>query len=156
MPLARVLLGGPNNYRWRSYRETLDAAGFTARLTTRGIDCISTLRTFRPTVLVVDPNIPWGGGDGVLAVRDAEPGLNRNLVMILTAGCDRSLLYRMSNYLIDDLVWQPASAADLHRRLVQLLEIKREVVARHEPLSFSGCSTTSPPARRVVRIVDRG
>lgn len=136
MPPVRVLLAGPNNYRWRAYHETLNATGFTARFTSNGLECVAVLRAFRPDVLVLDPNISWGGGDGVLAVRDEELGLNQNLVMILTAGCDSSLLYRMSNYAIDDLVWQPISGFDLKRRLERLLSWQREVITGREVVNF--------------------
>ncbi len=136
MPTVRVLLAGPNNFRWREYHETLNATGFTARLTSDGLECVAVLRAFRPNVLVLDPSIPWGGGDGVLAVLDEEPGLNQNFVMILTAGCDSSLLYRMSNYAIDDLVWQPALAAVLQRRLERLLSWQREVITGREVVSI--------------------
>lgn len=130
MSSVRVLLAGPNNYRWRSYQQTLNEAGFTARITNDGLECVAVLRAFRPDVLVLDPNIPWGGGDGVLAVRDEEPGLNQNLVMIVTAGCDSSLLYRMSDYAIDDLIWQPTSATELKRRLDRLLELERRIASQ--------------------------
>jgi len=76
----------------------------------------------------LDPNIPWGGGDGVLAVRDEEPELKDNLVMILTAGCESDLLYRLSEYVIDDFVGQRVSATFLQWRLERLLEFQHEVV----------------------------
>lgn len=140
MSPVRVLLAGPSNYRWRAYHETLDATGFSARITSDGMECVAVLRAFRPNVLVLDPNIPWGGGDGVLAVRDEEPGLNQNLVMILTAGCEPSLLYRMSDYAIDDLVWQPISGLDLKRRLERLLELERRFVSQPAPVHIAeGC-----------------
>ena len=130
MPALRVLLAGMNNSRWRGYRETLDAAGFTARFTSNGVECVAVLRNFRPHVLVLDPNILWGGGDGVLAIRDEEFGLNHNLVMILTAGCEPSLLYRISDYSIDDLIWQPTTSRELMQRLDGLLELQRQDVAQ--------------------------
>lgn len=136
----RILLAGANNYRWRSYQERLRADGFESRLVTNGLDCVAALRGFHPEVLVLDPNIPWGGGDGVLAVRNDEPELNNNLVMILTAGCEPSLLYRMSDYAIDDLVWQPISAAALQRRLERLLELRQEFVTELAVTDLSdGC-----------------
>lgn len=140
MSSVRVLLAGPNNYRWRAYHETLDASGFSSRLASNGLECVAALRVFRPNVLVLDPNILWGGGDGVLAVRDEERGLNQNLVMILTAGCEPSLLYRMSDYAIDDLVWQPISSLDLKRRLERLLDLERTFANQAAPVHFAeGC-----------------
>jgi DNA-binding response OmpR family regulator len=114
-----------NNSRWQSYHDHLRSSGNSVRLVFDGIECASALRKFRPNVLVLDPNIPWGGGDGVLAIRDEEPELDQTQVMILTAGCDSSLLYRMSNYAIDDLVWQPVSASLLQQRLERLLKFQR-------------------------------
>lgn len=123
---VRILLAGESNYRWRSYHKRLDEAGFSVRLTNSGVDCVTALREFHPKVLVLDPNIPWGGGDGVLAVRNKEPELKNNLVMILTARCEPGLLYRLSAYPIDDLAVKPISAAILQQRLEHLLEIQRE------------------------------
>jgi len=144
MSPVRILLAGLNNYRWRSYQKRFDAAGFSTRLTSSGIDCVAALREFRPNVLVLDPNIPWGGGDGVLAVRDEEPELRNNLVMILTSRYDPGLLYRLSDYAIDDLVGQPLSAAFLQWRLERLLELQRDA---------STCLTNPPlqasPSRNV-------
>lgn len=140
MASVRVLLAGPKTYRWRAYHETLDSWGFSTRLTSDGLDCVAMLRAFRPDVLVLDPNIPWGGGDGVLAVRDEEPGLNQNLVMLVTASCEPSLLYRMSDYAIDDLVWQPISGLDLKRRLERLLDLERTFARQATPMHCpEGC-----------------
>ena len=123
---VRILLAGSTNYRWRSYLTRLDDAGFSVRLTYSGVDCVTALREFRPDVLVLEANIPWGGGDGVLAVHDEEPELKNNLVVILTSRCESGLLYRLSDYPIDDLVGLPISAAGLQRRLERLLELRRE------------------------------
>jgi CheY-like chemotaxis protein len=123
---VRILLAGSTNYRWRSYLTRLDDAGFSVQLTYSGVDCVTALREFRPDVLVLEANIPWGGGDGVLAVRDEEPELKNNLVVILTSRCESGLLYRLSDYPIDDLVGLPISAARLQRRLERLLELRRE------------------------------
>lgn len=140
MSALRILLAGANTYRWRSYQERLRGEGLDSQLVTNGVECVAALRDFRPAVLVLDPNIPWGGGDGVLAVRDDEPELNNNVVMILTAGCEPSLLYRMSDYAIDDLVWQPISAVALQRRLERLLELRQESVAEWAVTNVSeGC-----------------
>lgn len=123
---VRILLAGSTNYRWRSYHKRLDDAGFSVQLTNSGVDCVTALREFQPNLLVLDPNIPWGGGDGILAVRDEEPELKNNLVMILTSRCEPGLLYRLSDYVIDDLVGQPISATFLQWRVQRLLELQRE------------------------------
>lgn len=127
-PSHRILLAGANNYRWRAYHDRLRANGVEAHWVTSGVECIAALREFQPHVLVLDPLILWGGGDGVLAVREDDPELRDNLVMILTSGCEPSLLYRMSDYVIDDLVWQPVTATLLEHRLNRLLQQYRSEV----------------------------
>ena len=39
---------------------------------TNGLECVSHLRKCPPHVLVLDPSIPWGGGEGVLALMREE------------------------------------------------------------------------------------
>lgn len=137
MSPVRILLAGLNNYRWRSYHRRLDDSGFSVRFTNTGVDCVAALREFRPNVLVLDPNIPFGGGDSVLAVRDEEPELKANVLMILTARCEPSLLYRLSAYRVDDLAGQPISAAVLQWRLECLLTRQQECTTPLTGLSTS-------------------
>jgi len=47
-------------------RRCLAARGFEVEVAADGLQCVEQLRTTSPTVLVLDPEILWGGGDGVL------------------------------------------------------------------------------------------
>jgi DNA-binding NtrC family response regulator len=66
------------------YRRFLAARGFTVETATNGLDCLEKLRRVKPTALVLDRNLHWGGGDGVLAwlrEQDAPP----DVPVVLTA-----------------------------------------------------------------------
>ena len=52
---------------------------------TNGVECLARLRTQTPDVLVIEPRLPWGGGDGVLAVMHQFPRLALVAVMIVIA-----------------------------------------------------------------------
>ncbi len=64
----RVLIADPDVALSSSYRESLSGNGFVVRTATTALDCVSRLRRYPPHVLVLDPSILWGGGDGILAL----------------------------------------------------------------------------------------
>jgi two-component system response regulator AtoC len=49
-----------------------------------GLECLEKLRRLRPPVLVLDRELRWGGGDGVLAWL-REPGAPAGVSVVLTA-----------------------------------------------------------------------
>ena len=51
---------------------------------TDALDCVAKLRVFAPDVLVLDPALPWGQGEGVLAMMYEDPGVPLVPVMVLT------------------------------------------------------------------------
>ena len=69
--------------------------GFRVETTADGCDCLAKLRTFEPDVLLLDLNLLWGGGDGVLARLREECGSAAAPVVLLapaTANGDLSEL----------------------------------------------------------------
>jgi CheY-like chemotaxis protein len=66
-------------------RRCLSKRGHEVDVAANGLQCIDRLRMSCPTVLVLDPDIPWGGGDGVLEWLSREEPLNP-LVVVLTNG----------------------------------------------------------------------
>jgi carbon storage regulator len=68
----RVLFADADETVASSYREALGAIGFDVDTVTNGLDCVSRLRKCPPHVLIMDPSILWGGGNGVLALMREE------------------------------------------------------------------------------------
>jgi DNA-binding response OmpR family regulator len=118
---ARILIADPDRFLLASYSKHLRERGATVSTATTGLECIERLRDAVPDVLVLDPALPWGGGDGVLAVVHEEPALRPTVVMILAQGRNRSLLYRLSWFKVDDYQTKPLTADGLATRICTLL-----------------------------------
>jgi CheY-like chemotaxis protein len=63
------------------------AGSYDVQTAADGLDCIEKLRRLMPTVLVLDRELRWGGGDGVLAWMREQDALGRaSVVLTATAG----------------------------------------------------------------------
>jgi carbon storage regulator CsrA len=131
---VRVLIADPDEYLFDNYRDYLEQRGCEVATATSGVECIDMLRDFVPDVLVLEPSIPWGGGDGVLAVMHEEPAVPSVPVIVLTYGRDRGVLYRLAPFKIDDYQIKPLSAKRLAQRIRSLLACRHSV----EPAPFAG------------------
>lgn len=116
----RVLIADSDASLLESYREYLDGHGFKVAVVANGIDCVAMLREFLPQVLVLEPSLSWGGGDGVLAIMD-EQHLNYIPVVVLTYGRDSGALYRLAPYRIADYLLKPQSPRRLAERIKALV-----------------------------------
>src|SRR5262245_4844484 len=61
----RVLIAEPDPALLTSYDSRLSQDGFEVSTATNGLDCLDRLYSFKPRVLVLEPEMP--GGDGVLS-----------------------------------------------------------------------------------------
>ena len=62
----------------------LSAQGFQVATASDGLDCLEKLRQLSPAVLVLDQELRWGGGVGVLAWL-REESAETGVVVVLTA-----------------------------------------------------------------------
>jgi DNA-binding response OmpR family regulator len=137
---VRILIADSDEFLMAAYREHLSHHGAVVSTATTGLACIDRLREFTPDVLVLDPAILWGGGDGVLAVMHEELTIRPPFVLLLTRGADRSLLYRLSSFRVDDYQAKPLSPTRLTERICMLRRSinmgaipDREVAPRRSP-----------------------
>ena len=141
----RLLIADPNEYLLDLYRDYLSQHGFKVETASNGLDCAKKLREFAPDLLVLEPMMPWGGGDGVLALMHKDPDTPDVPVMILTYGCDPSVLYNISPYPISDYQKKPMSPKELAERISKIVAGQR---------TMAGCGTgdemigTSEASRR--------
>jgi DNA-binding response OmpR family regulator len=69
------------------YRKFIAARGYETETAGDGLDCLAKLRRATPAVIVLDLELCWGGGDGVLAwLREQETP--SSAAVILTAKAD--------------------------------------------------------------------
>ena len=65
-------------------KEYCSLNGIAMRTARGGVECLAELRRSTPDVLVLDAELPWGGGDGVLAVMGEDDSLARIPVVVLS------------------------------------------------------------------------
>ena len=87
---TRVLMADPDPSLPPVYREPLLREGFELARQPAGWSASLDSRRV-PDVLVLEPQMPWGGGDGVLAIMDESPDLTVP-VMVLTSCRDPHVL----------------------------------------------------------------
>ena len=63
----RVLLADPDRSLTAVYRKPLSREGFEVVAAFSGLECVARLREQVPDVLVLEPQLPWGGGEGILS-----------------------------------------------------------------------------------------
>jgi two-component system OmpR family response regulator len=91
--MRRMLLIAEGDDELREvYRQYLAARGYGVETAADGLVCLEKLRRLRPAVLVLDRELPWGGGDSVLArLRDQRAPAGTSVVLIATTGCARDV-----------------------------------------------------------------
>ena len=123
---AHVLIANRDRFLLESYSRHLRERGAIVSTATTGLECVQLLRELVPDVLVLEPNLLWGGGDGVLALIAEESHLRPAVVIVLAQGGDRGLLYRLSSFRVDDYQTKALTASGLAQRIGTLLVSARE------------------------------
>jgi len=78
---ATVLIADGDGQCRRDVERFFSVAGFRVKTALNGLDCLAKLRAEQPDILVVDLDMLWGGGDGVVALlresyyRDTMPAV---------------------------------------------------------------------------------
>ena len=120
--LVRVLIADPDEYLLNTYRDYLEPHGFEVATATTGLECVERLRECTPNVLVLEPSIPWGWGDGVLAMMYEESEIPLVPVIVLTYGRDRGVLYRLAPFKIADYQVKPLRPKHLAEQIRAIAE----------------------------------
>jgi DNA-binding response OmpR family regulator len=69
------------------YRQFLTARGYEVETSSDGLNCLRKLRQVTPAVLLLDLELRWGGGDGVLDwIREESPTHGIPVILTATAG----------------------------------------------------------------------
>ncbi len=85
----RLLIADRDSRLRELYRIFFSARGYEVETSTDGLDCLAKLRRATPAVLVLDLELLWGGGDGVLAWLREESRAPRIPVLITATAPDR-------------------------------------------------------------------
>jgi two-component system chemotaxis response regulator CheB len=114
---VRVLLAEPHESLRDDYAGFLRGCGATVACAGNGVECIEQLRLIQPHVLVLEPEIPWGGGAGVIDWMLSDPALPTTPVIALTAARDLDQLRRILKFPLYDLVVKPLAPKQLATKI---------------------------------------
>ena len=68
MDAHRILLADPDAPVVALHQSFLTRRGYAVAACADGLGCLELLRGFRPDLLVLDPDLPWGRGEGILSL----------------------------------------------------------------------------------------
>lgn len=128
----RVLMADPDASLLRWYREPLWRDGFELATASSGLECVARLCEGAPQVLVLEPELPRGGGEAVLAVMGEDPDLATVPVMVLTSCRNPQVLERVARFPVDEFHLKPLTPYRLAERLRTLIHHPRRRFALAE------------------------
>lgn len=154
----RVLMADPDESLQLVYRGPLLHEGFELATAVSGLECVARMRERTPDLLVLEPQLPWGGGEGVLATIGEVSKLANVPVMILTSCRDSRLLEAVSRFPISDYQIKPLAPDRLAERLRTILAHPKLRFTLAEQSGRLECSIARRTGNRVenlrVEIVD--
>lgn len=119
-PFTILLAARPSLTR-HDFRAALAGRGCDVRIADNGLQCVEMLRKSLPDVLVIELELPWGGGDGVLDLIHEQLEQCRVPVFVLSGEQSRSQMYRISRFTISDFAIRPLAAKQLADRVARLV-----------------------------------
>jgi DNA-binding response OmpR family regulator len=114
------------------YREALAKKDIEVVAAFSGLECIARMRDRVPDALVLEPHLPWGGGDGVLAMMGEVHQLANVPVMVLTSGRDPHVLNRVGRFPVCSYHLKPLEPNRLAEKLHVMLQGPRLPVTMAE------------------------
>lgn len=120
MRRRKVLLAIRHSDCRAEFRQDLIRNGFDVVTADHGLDCLQVFQAFAPDVIVIDPELQWGGGDGVLDVIRDDPRLSEVPVLALTTTRNRAVDYCISQLSISDFWVHPITPGQLTERVSML------------------------------------
>ena len=147
MLVDRVLIADHDEQLRQRYSAFLTRDGFQVATAASGLECADQLRRFRPDVLVLEPELPWGQGDGVLALMHEESDVRIASVIVLTAGRNVEGLSRVLDFPIDEFERKPLEPSQLAREIRWVLNTKPSAGELHGPREDGRHQTRDDPAQ---------
>jgi DNA-binding NtrC family response regulator len=115
------------------YRQFLTKRGFEVETSSNGLDCLRKLCQVKPAMLVLDLELRWGGGDGILAwLRQENPAHGIPVILTARAGFPQAFVSFIEPPVVDYLPKPFALTALLEKvRSAFAIKIPQEPSYRH-------------------------
>lgn len=87
IPVAtRLLIADSDKVIIDVYRRFFKAMGYDVQTAVGGVDCVELLRNYSPHILVLDMELPWGGGEGVLERMRDDARIKPRAMVLVSSG----------------------------------------------------------------------
>jgi DNA-binding response OmpR family regulator len=123
---SKVLLADPDEELLALYSNQLVEAGFEVETATDGVTCVERLKSFDPDLLVLEPMIPWGQGEGIMTLMREEADVPLVPVILVTGGTDLLEDYQLPRFPVLERHQKPLSPADLLASVMHLIKATAE------------------------------
>jgi len=113
----RLLIADRDAERCEVVRRFLTERGYAVETSTDGLSCVAKLRQVIPNLLVLDLELLWGGGDGVLAWLREESPAPRFPVLLTATAADPLAMAACNEPPVVDYLPKPFALAGLLERI---------------------------------------
>jgi DNA-binding response OmpR family regulator len=124
---TRILFADPDTELIERYRQCLSACDYEVAGAVHGMECLARLRDFAPDLLILEPDLPWGGGEGVLARMVERSDVPIVPVALLAARLDNRILGLMTRFPIEECQLKPVTPDRLTVWIGRLLAHSHEL-----------------------------
>lgn len=90
--MPTVLLAEADRELRETYHQYLARRGFHVETAESGLGCLARLHQIVPDLLILDLELPWGGGDGILGIMREHPRLSSVPVLLTSAAASPQTL----------------------------------------------------------------
>jgi DNA-binding NtrC family response regulator len=132
---SRVVIADADELLSAVYRAFLAAEGYDAETVNNGLDCLQAMKKAETCMLVIDPEIPWGGG-GIAALLGEDAELPAVPVLFLTRHLEAVTEASLppSRYAILMKPVAPAMVCNIVRTLKARPAIREFCVGKGQPI----------------------
>jgi len=119
---VRVLVADPDPSTLALYSLGLTRAGFEVATASNGLDCVSKLRSFEPDLLVLEPELLWGDGAGILARMREDADVPTVPVIVLYAAASPQVRGYLTAPPVQASYPKPVTVRSLAERINRVLD----------------------------------
>jgi CheY-like chemotaxis protein len=79
-----LLVADPDPFLCNLYQEFFASRGFSVQTASHALECLAVLRRNAVGILIIDVDLLWGGGDGVLSLMRQDNGIMRVPLVVVS------------------------------------------------------------------------
>lgn len=116
----RVLIADSDLKLLGRYELFLEGSGLEVVTADTALQCVELLRDCEPDVLVLEAELPWGQGDGVLDLMQTEPDVPVCPVIVLSARPEAEGLHQVGAIEVAEYHQKPVSPKSLREAVLRV------------------------------------